>query len=145
MLVDCCERQNIFESVDINLKLKLLRSWYHQDHPSYPHCTTRYSKIHFSPILAPDSILFSCLLSRCFGTKVKGGVPSAGDVLAAIDDLESLYRSCSETGQLADHTFDFMKEPLKVDDVNQISAKLTYQPYQPPAVQVLGYDQFPTA
>lgn len=76
---------------------------------------------------------------------VKGGVPSAGDVLAAIDDLESLYRSCSETGQLADHTFDFMKEPLKVDDVNQISAKLTYQPYQPPAVQVLGYDQFPTA
>jgi len=73
---------------------------------------------------------------------VKGGVPSAGDVLAAIDDLESLYRSCSETGQLADHTFDFMKEPLKVDDVNQISAKLTYQP---PAVQVLGYDQFPTA
>ena len=35
-----------------------------------------------------------------------------------------------------------MKEPLKVDDVNQISTKLTYQP---PAVQVLGYDQFPTA
>ncbi|CAJ1346573.1 unnamed protein product [Effrenium voratum] len=40
---------------------------------------------------------------------VKGGVPSAGDVMAAIDDLESLYRACAETGKLADSTFDFMK------------------------------------
>eukprot|EP00438_Fugacium_kawagutii_P023541 Skav200896 [mRNA] locus=scaffold1581:171508:174646:+ [translate_table: standard] len=73
---------------------------------------------------------------------VKGGVPSEGDVIAAIDDLESLYRACSETGKLADSTFDFMKQPLKVDDVNQIAAKVVYQP---PPVQVLGYDQFPTA
>lgn len=75
-------------------------------------------------------------------TKVKGGVPSEGDVIAAIDDLELLYHACSETGKLADSTFDFMKQPLKVDDVNQIAAKVAYQP---PPVQVLGYDQFPTA
>ncbi|CAJ1462327.1 unnamed protein product [Effrenium voratum] len=73
---------------------------------------------------------------------VKGGVPSAGDVMAAIDDLESLYRACAETGKLADSTFDFMKEPLKVDDMMDISAKLAFQP---PSVAVVGFDTFPTA
>ena len=62
--------------------------------------------------------------------------------MAAIDDLESLYRACAETGKLADSTFDFMKEPLKVDDMMDISAKLAFQP---PSVAVVGFDTFPTA
>ena len=71
---------------------------------------------------------------------VKGGVPSAADVLAAIDDLESLYRACSETGRLAQSSFDFMKAPLAVNDMLDITAKVKYQP---PPVQVVGYDKFP--
>ena len=72
--------------------------------------------------------------------EVKGGIPTAEDVLAAIDDLESLYRACAERGRLAGLVFDFMKEPLKFDDMNQISKKVKYQP---PVVQVIGHDQFP--
>ncbi|CAJ1364876.1 unnamed protein product [Effrenium voratum] len=72
---------------------------------------------------------------------VKGGVPSADDVMAAIDDLESLYRACTKTGRLVDSSFDFMKQPLKVDDMIAISAKSAFQP--PSAV--VGFDTFPTA
>jgi len=71
---------------------------------------------------------------------VKGGTPTAEDVLSAIDDLESLYRACAERGRLVGHVFDFMKEPLKFDDMDQISKKVKYQP---PVVQVIGHDQFP--
>jgi len=40
-----------------------------------------------------------------------GGVPTEYDVLAAIDDLEEMYRSV-ENGHLADDKFDFMKSEL---------------------------------
>lgn len=41
---------------------------------------------------------------------VSGGVPSESDVIAAIDDLEALYASCSGgSGHLADSTFDVFK------------------------------------
>ena len=77
---------------------------------------------------------------RRFESKVKDGVPTPADVLAAIDDLESLYQACQQSGRLAEETFDFMKQPLKLDDMVDITQKLTYQP---PAVQVLNFDQFP--
>mmetsp|Transcript_61332 Transcript_61332/g.143568 ORF Transcript_61332/g.143568 Transcript_61332/m.143568 type:complete len:465 (+) Transcript_61332:63-1457(+) len=73
---------------------------------------------------------------------VKGGVPTPQDVVAAIDDLEALYRSCSESGRLADSTFDFMKAPLTVDNMNDIVTKLQYQP---PAAVVQQHDVFPTS
>merc|ERR1712072_1167387 len=37
---------------------------------------------------------------------ISGGVPSEADVVAAIDDMEKLYNSCTEKGNLADDTFD---------------------------------------
>ena len=73
---------------------------------------------------------------------VKGGVPTPDDVAAAIDDLESLYRACSDRGRLAESKFDFMKEQLTVDDMVDIGAKLKFQP---PAVEVLQHNVFPTA
>ena len=79
-------------------------------------------------------------LAETFQFEVKGGTPTAEDVLSAIDDLESLYRACAERGRLVGHVFDFMKEPLKFDDMDQISKKVKYQP---PVVQVIGHDQFP--
>lgn len=79
-------------------------------------------------------------LAETFPFEVKGGTPTAEDVLSAIDDLESLYRACAERGRLVGHVFDFMKEPLKFDDMDQISKKVKYQP---PVVQVIGHDQFP--
>merc|ERR1711879_394166 len=39
---------------------------------------------------------------------IAGGVPSQADVIAAIDDLESLYAACADQGNLADDQFDFM-------------------------------------
>ncbi|CAE7824426.1 unc-104 [Symbiodinium sp. CCMP2592] len=73
---------------------------------------------------------------------VRGGVPTPDDVAAAIDDLEGLYRACSDTGRLADTKFDFMKEQLKVDDMIDITAKVAFQP---PVVDVLQHDVFPAA
>ncbi|CAE7665379.1 unnamed protein product [Symbiodinium sp. CCMP2456] len=73
---------------------------------------------------------------------VKGGVPTPQDVAAAIDDLENLYAACADTGRLADSNFDFMKEQLTVDDMIDIKSKLQFQP---PAVDVLQHDVFPTA
>merc|ERR1712232_1094753 len=49
---------------------------------------------------------------------VAGGAPSEADVMAAIDDLEALYESCSASGRLADRTFDFMKEELIAQNYN---------------------------
>ena len=71
---------------------------------------------------------------------VKGGVPSADDVAAAIDDLEALYQSCSETGLLAEGIMSFMKEPLKAEDLYDIANKLAFQP---PVPMVVGHDTFP--
>jgi len=73
---------------------------------------------------------------------VKGGVPTPEDVAAAIDDLEGLYRACTDSGRLAETKFDFMKEQLKVDDVVNIATKVAFQP---PAVDVVRHDVFPVA
>merc|ERR1712232_966124 len=59
---------------------------------------------------------------------VVGGAPSEADVVAAIDDLEALYESCSASGGLADSTFDFMKEELIAQNYNDIQIKLALQP-----------------
>merc|ERR1712151_514153 len=45
---------------------------------------------------------------------VSGGTPAPQDVMAAIDDIESLYDSCTMwRGRLADEGANFMKSPLK--------------------------------
>ena len=74
---------------------------------------------------------------------VAGGVPSAADVAAAVDDMEALYASCSASGRLADASFAFMKSELTVADAGAIQAKLATQPYAPPPVGVAGFDAFP--
>lgn len=59
---------------------------------------------------------------------VAGGVPNEEDVIAAIDDMEKLYKACSKEGRLSDAAFDFMKKPLTVDDIHNIAHKLHTQP-----------------
>ena len=79
---------------------------------------------------------------------VAGGVPSAEDVKAAVDDMESLYASCGWKGRLANDGADFMKKELTVKDAMGISMKLATQPYAPPAGEaglVVGGDAFPTS
>merc|ERR1719326_1009067 len=78
---------------------------------------------------------------------VAGGVPSAEDVKAAIDDMEQLYASCGWTGRLAANGAAFMKKELTVKDAIDISEKLATQPYVPPAAQniVNGGDVFPVS
>lgn len=75
---------------------------------------------------------------------VAGGVPSQEDVMAAIDDLESLYESCRVHGHLGDKTFDCFTAPLKAQDLNEIAAKKTFQPYQPTSQAVQNADIFPS-
>merc|ERR1711908_50461 len=55
---------------------------------------------------------------------VVGGVPSPQDVMAAIDEMESLYQACSWRGKLADKEAAFMKSELCVGDVDIILAKV---------------------
>jgi len=75
---------------------------------------------------------------------IAGGVPSEADVVAAIDDMEKLYNSCSKKGNLADDTFDFMKDELTVKDVVDIQTKIKTQPaFAPPNVGVTNHDVFP--
>jgi len=79
---------------------------------------------------------------------VAGGVPSAEDVRAAIDDMESLYAACGWEGRLAEQGAGFMKKELTVADAQAIGAKLATQPYMPPAGAaglVVGGDAFPTS
>jgi hypothetical protein len=56
-------------------------------------------------------------------TTVAGGVPSAADVAAAIDDMEALYMyaSCGAPGRIADASFDFMTAELTVADAGRPS------------------------
>merc|ERR1712224_1090451 len=63
---------------------------------------------------------------------VAGGVPSAEDVKAAVDDMEALYASCGWTGQLASAGASFVKKELTVKDTLDITEKLVHQPYVPP-------------
>merc|ERR1712072_1132915 len=75
---------------------------------------------------------------------VANGVPSEADVLAAIDDMEKLYDSCTGKGRLAEEKFDFMKSELPVKDVKDIHEKLVAQPpFQPASIEVHNFDQFP--
>jgi len=74
---------------------------------------------------------------------VADGVPGEADVMAAIDDLENLYAQCGASGKLADSTFDFMKEKLTGQDVQNISAKVCTQPYEVPPQPVMDHDVFP--
>merc|ERR1712232_387657 len=74
---------------------------------------------------------------------VADGIPTEEDVAAAIDDLEDLYAKCGANGQLADSTFDFMKNELKVKDVMDIQTKIATQPYKPPSQSVAMHDVFP--
>jgi len=77
---------------------------------------------------------------------VAGGVPSAEDVRAAVDDMEALYRACGWSGRLADAGAAFMKSELTVADAAKINAKLAEQPYvPPPGALVVGGDAFPTS
>jgi len=64
---------------------------------------------------------------------ISGGVPSEKDIMAAIDELESLYESCSGEGHLAEQAFDFMKEDLAACDAVDVVTKLATQPHAPPA------------
>eukprot|EP00437_Effrenium_voratum_P000154 CAMPEP_0181433530 /NCGR_PEP_ID=MMETSP1110-20121109/19341_1 /TAXON_ID=174948 /ORGANISM="Symbiodinium sp., Strain CCMP421" /LENGTH=1047 /DNA_ID=CAMNT_0023556989 /DNA_START=47 /DNA_END=3190 /DNA_ORIENTATION=+ len=50
-----------------------------------------------------------CTITVQFYHTVSGGVPSPEDVLAAIDDMESLYRHCEWSGRLAEKGADFAK------------------------------------
>merc|ERR1711881_635984 len=81
-----------------------------------------------------------------FYNTISGGVPSKEDVMAAIDDMEALYEACTDSGNLADKTFDFMKSELTVKDCMDITEKVVRQPYKsppkPPAVE--NFDVFPT-
>merc|ERR1712048_260223 len=74
---------------------------------------------------------------------VAGGVPTEEDVISAIDDLETLYATCGANGQLADGTFDFMKQDLTVQDTINITTKVVTQPYNAPSVAVINHDVFP--
>jgi len=74
---------------------------------------------------------------------VAGGVPSEGDVAAAVTDMEALYRQCEWSGRLADEGADFMKAELTVADAAKIGNKIATQPYKPPSQGVVGCDMFP--
>merc|ERR1719453_1678442 len=79
---------------------------------------------------------------------VAGGVPSAEDVKAAVDDMEALYASCGWKGRLASDGAAFMKKELTVKDAVDIHKKLTTQPYVPPTGEVglvVGGDVFPSS
>ena len=78
---------------------------------------------------------------------VAGGVPSAEDVKAAVDDMEALYASCGWTGRLASDGASFVKKELTVKNAQDIADKLVHQPYVPPPASnlVVGGDLFPTS
>jgi len=82
-----------------------------------------------------------CTVTVVMYYTVAGGVPSEADVVAAIDDLESLYAACHWDGRLADDGASFMKSELTGADVQQVVTKVTTQPYtQGP---VVGAKVFP--
>ena len=68
-----------------------------------------------------------------FYNTVAGGVPKQTDVVAAIDDMETLLKGCADNGRLRDSKFDFMKNPLDVVDVSTIVTKIVVE--QPCQVQ----------
>lgn len=75
---------------------------------------------------------------------ISGGVPSAEDVQAAIDDMERLYASCAWDGRLVDSGANFMKSELTAKDDTAISTKILEQPYVPDGKIVADADVFPS-
>lgn len=76
-----------------------------------------------------EHVTVTCVLYNT----VLGGVPTAADVLAAVEDMEKLFAACTESGRLADAAFDFMKKELTVADMVKIVEKVTTQkPVAPP-------------
>lgn len=73
---------------------------------------------------AHEHVTVTCVLYNT----VIGGVPNKVDVLAAIEDMEKLYAACTESGRLADASFDFMKTELTVGNVVDIQKKISTQP-----------------
>jgi len=63
---------------------------------------------------------------------VAGGVPSAQDVEAAIEDMERLYEACNWKGRLAESGANFMKSELTVSESKDIAKKIKEQPYGVP-------------
>lgn len=59
---------------------------------------------------------------------VAGGLPESSDVIAAIDDMEKLLKQCETSGSLSEPAFDFMKNPLAIDDVVDVVTKVQKQP-----------------
>jgi hypothetical protein len=59
---------------------------------------------------------------------VAGGVPSAEDVHAAIEDMERLYAACAWSDKLADKGADFMKSELTISEGADIAQKVAKQP-----------------
>jgi hypothetical protein len=58
-----------------------------------------------------------------------GGVPSAKDVMSAIDDIEELYKSVEVNGKLGDEDFHFMKKELTGKDMIDVKTKVESQPH----------------
>ena len=86
-----------------------------------------------------------CITITCVMYNVcQGGVPTEEDVAAAIDDLEAMYRSCEDNGNLADEEkFDFMKSELTVNDTVQIAKKIKTQPPSKPQ-GIFNWSSFPS-
>merc|ERR1719502_2227797 len=74
---------------------------------------------------------------------VVGGVPSQQEDVAAVEDMEELYRQCAWNGKLGDEGADFMKAELTVADAMAVSSKIATQPYKPPVQSVTNADVFP--
>lgn len=103
---------------------------------------SEYPGLHFSEPKRHESDHVTVTIVMFYG--VAGGVPSKQDVLGAIDDLQRLYESCSVHGNLADKSFDFMKDDLTAQDMMGVAAKVITQPYKPENTSVSGHDQFPS-
>ncbi len=87
-----------------------------------------YAKHNGLSVIAPkrnpkEPVTVTCVLYNT----VLGGVPTAADVLAAVDDMEKLFAAWTAPGRLADAAFDFMKTELTVADMTKIVDKVTTQ------------------
>ena len=67
-----------------------------------------------------EQITVTCVIYNA----VAGGVPSEGDVAAAINDMEALYAGCQWNGRLAEAGADFTKVELNVAGAMAIGNKL---------------------
>ena len=66
---------------------------------------------------------------------VAGGVPSAADVEACVADIDALYRACPSDKRLVD--CGEVTAELTIKNMQDIVAKVTTQPYCPPAQPVV--------